>query len=726
MSTGTQIPIDTLPEELADQDAVEAVHGEDLDWIARRLGQRLSVLVECDKQLVPYVYVALRARARAAAAGGAELRLVLVDGHGVDGPGGAIQRTVQQLARAVAEAAPGDVLVVPHLDLMTATAQGGLSAEAKEVLASLGECPDLVVVGFQDPALEVPRIVRDLFVARRSLVGIPRQRLAAAVLRREARKLGAGTFNPFALYKYVSGTNAVKLRRILGQLHGEIDFDPAHPETAERLYRAIREMTVVSALEVPRVDLARDIGGYERVKAKLRDEVLALLAHKDRLGADADAVARVEGLVPRGIILWGPPGTGKTFFARAIATAIDATVQVVSGPELKSKWVGESEANLRRVFHQARASAPAIVVFDELDSFATRRGTYLGSGVEHSMVNQLLTEMDGFRREELVLVVGTTNYVESLDPALLRPGRFELQIEVGYPDETDRRAILDVYRRRYGLRLGEELLEEMVRLTSGWSDPAGTVRFSGDHLHAACKTIKRALVREESEGRAVTLADVERALGERHRQEPVTEAEKRTIACHESGHAVVAMLLPRAVGVEKISIASGDAFSLGYVLKEVRQNRYVRTEAELLDDVCVAFGGRVAESMVLGEASVGAYTDFQAATELARAMVEELGMSAAGPRAVVRATPGSGDRERAPLGPEAATRVDREIDRILKEQYERCEELLEKNRDAHARLMEALLVRGELTRDEVRALLRAAPAAAAPAPGVALPGRLPD
>ena len=140
-----------------------------------------------------------------------------------------------------------------------------------------------------------------------------------------------------------------------------------------------------------------------------------------------DEIASIEELIPKGMIFEGPPGTGKTYFAKAIATAIDATAIVVSGPELKSKWVGESEANLRNIFTRARRSAPSIIIFDELDSFAHRRGSYTGSGVEHSMVNQLLTEMDGFRSEELVFIIGTTNFVEALDDALLRPGPVRAQ-----------------------------------------------------------------------------------------------------------------------------------------------------------------------------------------------------------------------------------------------------------------------------------------------------------
>jgi len=159
------------------------------------------------------------------------------------------------------------------------------------------------------------------------------------------------------------------------------------------------------------------------VKKRLRTELLDVLGRRDAATTEEE-INRLEELIPRGMIFWGPPGTGKTYFAKAMAASIGAAITVVSGQELKSKWVGESEENLRQIFYKARQSAPSIIVFDEMDSFATARGTYTGSGVEHSMVNQLLTEMDGFHKEELVFIVGTTNFVESLDPALLRPGRF--------------------------------------------------------------------------------------------------------------------------------------------------------------------------------------------------------------------------------------------------------------------------------------------------------------
>src|SRR5436305_2510140 len=166
----------------------------------------------------------------------------------------------------------------------------------------------------------------------------------------------------------------------------------------------------------------------------------------------------MEELIPKGMIFWGPRGTGKTLFAKAMAAALGAAVTVVSGPELKSRWVGESEDNLRQIFHRARLSAPSVIVFDELDSFASARGTYTGSGVEHSMVNQFLTEMDGFHKEEMVFVIGTTNFAEILDPALLRPGRFEFHLHIPYPENDDRREILKIYDKKMRLQMAEEKL----------------------------------------------------------------------------------------------------------------------------------------------------------------------------------------------------------------------------------------------------------------------------
>ena len=429
---------------------------------------------------------------------------------------------------------------------------------------------------------------------------------------KESRKFGR-QFNAWSLYKYISGMNAVRLRKLLASLEGE-DY-PADPRHA---YSQIRQVTMTGQLEIPHVDLDRDIGGYARIKQRLRAEILDVLTLKDRI-SEPDQIARLEDLIPKGMVFWGPPGTGKTLFAKALATAIGAAITVVSGPELKSKWVGESEENLRQIFHRARQSAPSIIVFDELDSFAAARGTYTGSGVEHSMVNQLLTEMDGFHREELVFVVGTTNFVEALDPALLRPGRFEFHLYIPYPESDDRREILRLYDAKMGLQMTPQALEYTVRRTADSVEGAAVgTRFSGDHLNALCRAIARIRLREEL--RVPTQpADVNRALSEWIERPRMTAAEERVVATHEAGHAVCALFCTHATPIERISIQGDAAGTLGFVRYQDPAHRYVVTRGQLLDDLCILMGGREAELSLLDDLSIGSSGDLQRATAIARA-----------------------------------------------------------------------------------------------------------
>lgn len=707
-------PIRKLPVDLGEEDAVEAVYAEDLEWIASKLRRGVSVLVECDKQLVTYFYAAVRARLRDADAGRV-LRCRYVAGQPKPPPDGdaakggteergsssLLQLMIRQLAELVRSAEPGTVIVVPHVDLLTTTTRSGLSLEAKEVIALVYENPEVVLLGFKDPEFELPKTVEGVFAARRLVLGIPRKKLPLAILQREARKLGVETFDPFSLYKYVSGLNAVRLRQILSQFQDRMDFDPDHPEGREAIYAEIRELTRGAELEVPKVDLDADIGGYEAVKERIRKDILSLLRRADEL-TRADDVKAVEELIPRGIIFEGPPGTGKTYFAKAIATAIDATTIVVSGPEMKSKWVGESEANLRNVFTRARRSAPAIIIFDELDSFAMRRGSYTGSGVEHSMVNQLLTEMDGFRKEELVFVVGTTNFVEALDEALLRPGRFELKIRIPYPREGDRRAILNIYRERFGLRIPDEVFEYMVRKTSGFVNSNRRVRFSGDHLYALCRGLAREVIRKGAAdapaSAEVSRNDVDEVIGDAFDLPTPSAEEEAVIATHECGHALVAALLPHAPRPEKVTLEGEEELLAYYTQFDVDSLGVVRTEAEVRAEIAVSLGGRGAEALRFGKVSTGAADDLHKATRAARLMVEAWGMGTSQEFCYEEGPDGYRRRR---LSDHREAEIDADVARILEEERLCVRELLETHRDTLEAMTDLLLERRVLERKDL-------------------------
>src|SRR5580704_15162629 len=446
-----------LPQELTPDQAVDLAYTAALAEVASKLQRGLPTLIECAKDLAPFLFINLRNRLKPSG-----LRCIYLDGRTQPSAAGGVETgligtMIHQLRDAVRGAVEKRVVVLPHLDLLT-TSQGGLTSEAREVIPLLYENPELVWLGFKDPSFPVPRVIENLFPHRVSILGINRGRLRHLITQRECRKFGR-QLNPWMLYKYVSGVHAVRLRKLLTTLEGE-DY-PANPRGA---VQQLRQATLGGTLEVPEVDLHRDIGGYARVKKRLQSEILDVLAHKDT-ATDAAEIGWLEELVPKGMIFWGPPGTGKTLFAKGMAAALGAAITIVSGPELKSRWVGESEERIRHIFHQARQSAPSIIVFDELDSFASARGTYTGSGVEHSMVNQLLTEMDGFHKEEMVFIVGTTNFVSILDPALLRPGRFEFHLEIPYPDADARKEIIKIYDRKMHLKMPPETVDHAVDRT---------------------------------------------------------------------------------------------------------------------------------------------------------------------------------------------------------------------------------------------------------------------
>src|SRR5215471_1483215 len=328
------IPESELPQELSADTAVEAAYAAEMAEVASKLQRGLPTLIECEKDLAPFLYLNLRARLKSA-----NLRCTYLDGRPKqEEPGptqpGLIATMIGQLREAVRGAVEKRVVVLPHLDLLT-TSQGGLTSEAREVIPLLYENPELVWLGFKDPSFPLPQVIENLFPHTTSLLGLARPRLAQLVTQKEARKFGR-QFNPWALYKHVSGMNAVRLRKLLSTLEGE-DY-PANPANA---YRQLRQATLGGTLEVPNISFDRDIGGYGKVKERLRNEILDLISRKEALTSE-EQIKAMEELIPKGMIFWGPPGTGKTLFAKAIASEIGAAIQVVSGPELKSKWVGES------------------------------------------------------------------------------------------------------------------------------------------------------------------------------------------------------------------------------------------------------------------------------------------------------------------------------------------------------------------------------------------------
>ncbi len=691
-----------LPTSLTPVEAVEAAYSAELAEVASKLIRGLPTLIECDKELAPYLFMNVRDRLRQA-----KLACIYLDGRQRDPqqgamPMGLIGTMIAQLRDAVRGATERRVVVLPHLDLLT-TSQGGLTGEAREVIPLLYENPELVWLGFKDPSFPLPKVIENLFPHWLSILGISRNRLRHLVTQKESRKFGRD-FSPWQLYKYVSGVNAVRLRRLLSTLEGE-DY-PADPK---RAYHQVRQSTLSGNMEIPTIDLDKDIGGYTKVKAKLKSEILDTLSKRDR-ATDAEEIARLEELIPRGMIFWGPPGTGKTYFAKAIAASIGAAITIVSGPELKSKWVGESEENLRQIFHKARQSAPSIIVFDEIDSFATARGTYTGSGVEHSMVNQLLTEMDGFHKDELVFIVGTTNFVESLDPALLRPGRFEFHIHIPYPDDDDRRAVFEIYNKKMKLQFTAEAMEYAVNRTGNrYMTHTGTA-FSGDHVNAICRSVARLRMRENITGETNPKL-IEKALTEFDEKVELHEKDLPVVATHEAGHFLVSIFCPHHPPPEKVTIQSDMPWAPFFTQFKHEKKRIGMSRSEMLDILTVLYGGIEAERLLVGDVSTGASgmgspgSDLSRASELAEMIVEVCGMSnLAAPLRSFHDHEG----KRVVLSGSMAEAIDRQVNTIIVEAQAKAAAILTKHKadlvTIRNELMEKKTIEGERTREIIEEL----------------------
>jgi cell division protease FtsH len=428
-----------------------------------------------------------------------------------------------------------------------------------------------------------------------------------------------------------------------------------------------------------------DVGGSDEAIAELR-EIIDFLKAPEKF-------ARLGGRIPKGVLLVGPPGTGKTLLAKATAGEAKVPFFETSGSEFIEMFVGVGAARVRDLFEQARKVAPAVVFIDEIDAIGQSRanGVRLGGNDEREQtLNQLLAEIDGFKTNTTaaVIIMAATNRPEVLDPALLRAGRFDRQVAVGNPDLTGRLQILRIHSR--GVTLAPDFdLDRAARMTPG---------MSGADLANVLN--EAALLAARRGAEAVTLTDFEAAIerivaGLEHRTRMMNDRERTAVAYHESGHAIIAQLMPRADPVTKISIVPRGTAALGYTLQAPTEDRYLMTREELEDRLAVMLGGRAAELVVFNMISTGASDDIARATELARQMVTQFGMSEA--LGSVRyagqqlAYLGGTAEDNSNLSPQTRETIDAEIKRLITTQYDRAQKLLVERRAALETLAQQLL-----------------------------------
>lgn len=441
----------------------------------------------------------------------------------------------------------------------------------------------------------------------------------------------------------------------------------------------------------------KDVAGAEEAKQEL-EEVVEFLKHPQKYN---DLGAKI----PKGVLLYGPPGTGKTLLAKAVAGEAGVPFFSISGSDFVEMFVGVGASRVRDLFDQAKKSAPCIVFIDEIDAVGRQRGAGLGGGHDEreQTLNQLLVEMDGFSANEGIIMIAATNRPDILDPALLRPGRFDRQIVVDRPDIKGRTEILKVHVK--GKPIGQDVnLDVIAQRTPG---------FTGADLSNLVN--EAALLTARKDKKAINMPEMEEAaerviMGPERKSRVISDKEKRLTAYHEGGHTIVGMLLEHTDPVHKVTIIPRGRAG-GYTLSLPKEDKYYATRSEMLDELKVLLGGRVAEALVLKEISSGASNDLQRATQLARQMICEYGMSEnIGPvtfghrqdqvflgRDIAR------DKD---YSEEVAAEIDKEVRSFMEDAYAATEKLLSDNIDKLHVIARALMEKETLEEEEINQLVK--------------------
>ena len=438
-----------------------------------------------------------------------------------------------------------------------------------------------------------------------------------------------------------------------------------------------------------------DVAGCDEAKEEVQELVDFL--------KDPTKFQKLGGRIPRGVLMVGSPGTGKTLLAKAIAGEAKVPFFSISGSDFVEMFVGVGAARVRDMFEQAKKQSPCIIFIDEIDAVGRHRGAGLGGGNDEreQTLNQMLVEMDGFEGSQGVIVIAATNRPDILDPALLRPGRFDRQVVVPLPDIRGREEIIKVHMRK--VPVAPDIKADILA--------RGTPGFSGADL--ANLVNEAALFAARQNKRLVDMEDFEKAkdkimMGAERRSMVMSEDEKRNTAYHESGHAVVAKLLPKSDPVHKVTIIPRGR-ALGVTMQLPEQDRYAYDRGYLMDRIAVLFGGRVAEELFMHQMTTGASNDFERATSMARDMVTRYGMSDLGPMVY-----GENEGE-VFLGRSVTThkamseatmqKVDAEIRRIIDEQYALAKRLLDENRDKVEAMTQALLEWETIDADQINDIM---------------------
>ncbi|MGH9942092.1 MAG: ATP-dependent zinc metalloprotease FtsH, partial [Pyrinomonadaceae bacterium] len=443
----------------------------------------------------------------------------------------------------------------------------------------------------------------------------------------------------------------------------------------------------------------KDVAGVEEAKEELQ-EIIEFLKEPQKF-------QKLGGRIPKGVLMMGPPGTGKTLLARAVAGEANVPFFSISGSDFVEMFVGVGASRVRDLFEQGKKNAPCIIFIDEIDAVGRHRGAGLGGGHDEreQTLNQLLVEMDGFESNDGVILMASTNRPDVLDPALLRPGRFDRRVVVSRPDVRGREGILKVHTRK--IPLGEDVdISVIARGTPGFTG-ADLANLVNEAALNAARYNKKIVMQTDFE-----LAKDKVLMGAERKSMVLTNEEKRVTAYHEAGHTLVGLKVPNADPVHKVTIIPrGMALGLTQQLPEGDRHNY--SKEYLVGQIAILMGGRIAEELFMGSITTGASNDIERATELARAMVCEYGMSHLGPLTFGKKEEqiflGREIAQHRDFSEDTAIKIDQEVKRIISEQYDRATQIITENRETMVRLSETLLERETLDGVQIRRIVAGLP-----------------
>ena len=438
-----------------------------------------------------------------------------------------------------------------------------------------------------------------------------------------------------------------------------------------------------------------DVAGEDEAKENL-SEIVDFLHHPDKY-------AKIGAKMPKGVLLVGPPGTGKTMLAKAVAGEAGVPFFPIAGSEFVEMFVGMGASKVRDLFQQAKQKAPCIIFIDEIDAIGQKRtGNAMGNSEREQTLNQLLTEMDGFNADDNVVILAATNRPESLDPALLRPGRFDRRVPVELPDLAGREAILKAHAKK--VALGDDVdFHTIARMAAG---------ASGAELANIVNEAALRAIRDHCD--AVSQADLEESIevviaGYQKKNASLSDDEKKTVAYHEIGHALVAALQSHSAPVQKITIIPRTSGALGYTMQVDQQDKYILSREELENKIATLTGGRAAEEVVFNQVTTGASNDIEQATKLARAMITRYGMTDEFDMVAMETVTNKylgGDTSLA-CAPETQKYIDAKVVSVVKEQHAKAKKILEDHRPALDALAKYLYEKETITGKEFMDILRA-------------------